>query len=83
MPLNRNPHLYFCPIHLMQIGIAAAGSILEASHSWTLIFLIAISCYTMGIVVWAYGMRGRPLAFDEWESEQQRQHAPLASPTTE
>eukprot|EP00455_Lapot_gusevi_P056050 TRINITY_DN921_c0_g2_i1.p1 TRINITY_DN921_c0_g2~~TRINITY_DN921_c0_g2_i1.p1 ORF type:complete len:493 (-),score=109.87 TRINITY_DN921_c0_g2_i1:505-1983(-) len=40
------------------IGVATAGSILDAYHSWTLVFLLAIISYLLGAVVWVVFARG-------------------------
>jgi MFS family permease len=50
------------------IGILAAGVIKEALHSFTMVFVIAIVCYCVGIVAWLVLVRGRPTELDEWES---------------
>lgn len=51
------------------IGIAAAGSILDATHSWSLIFLAGIACYVVGIVSWLGMANGRCEALEAWERE--------------
>ena len=51
------------------IGIAAAGSILDATHSWSLIFLAGIACYVVGIVAWLAMAKGRCEALEAWEHE--------------
>lgn len=46
------------------IGIISAGSILDATRSWSVIFLLGILCFLFGVGVWLWLARGRDEALD-------------------
>jgi MFS family permease len=61
-----------CSIIPGVIGIVVAGSILDATQSWSLIFLLGIMCFVAGTVVWVCLAHGRPENLDAWTLEESR-----------